>query len=63
MSVYVKNIFKILIYLRTARKQNKGNTVTAMETFYHQVSETHKQSMSFYVTKVIFSQNKIVKAL
>lgn len=58
MSIYVKNFFKIFIYLRTARKQNKGNTVTAMETFY-QVFETYKQSMSFYTKKVILSQNKI----
>lgn len=60
MSVYVKNLFKILFYLKTARKQNKRNTVIAMETFYHQVSEIYQQSnSSFYAKKVIFSQNNI----
>lgn len=45
-SAYVKNLFKVFIYLREAKNWNKRNIVTAMGTFYHQVSETYKQSNS-----------------
>lgn len=63
MSVYVKNLFKILFYLRTARKQNKRNILTAMETFHHQVSETYKQSNSchFMPRKLFFLKIKFKK--